>query len=192
MSQHLHFDRTQRALLYLALVSFTGGCGGGPGGEEPVEAKEGEPDAPQATELKGRLEALEAREQELLLQLSAARAELVKAEEARLAREREWLAWTQAVSKLGPEARVVVPDFEVELDEEELETLSPDAAPLEEPRDEARLARSEEIERWTDLLGQLCEPRGLLLQEEPLRRGREHPQGPHEPRLSEVLAPREV
>ena len=165
MSQHLHFDWTQRAVLYLSLASFTASCGGGPAGQEPVEAKDGEPHTPQPIELEGRLEVLEAREQELLLQLSAARAELVKAEEARLAREREWLAWTQAVSKLGPEAKVVVPDFEVELDEEELETLSPDAAPLEEPRDEARLARSEEIERSLRTLLRLEWVDGLALLE---------------------------
>ncbi len=113
-----------------------------------------------------------AREQELVLLVGSLQAELAQAEEARMAREQEWLKWTRAISTLAPEGIVEVPDFEVELSEEELETLSPDATPLEEPRDEARLARSEEIERslrtllrieWVDGLALL--EAGLLSEE---------------------------
>jgi len=111
-----------------------------------------------------------AREQELVGLVSSLHAELAQAEEARLAREQEYLTWTRAISELAPEGVVEVPDFELELSEEELETLAPEAAPLEEPRDEARLARSEEIERTLRTLLRLEWVDGLALLEAGLLR----------------------
>jgi len=115
------------------------------GQEDVVEGAEFE------VELRAELDAeraeFDAREQELVRKVGELQAQLAERMEERVAREREWLAWTQAVSKLAPAGVVEVPDFKAELSAEEVGTLSPDAAPLEEPRDEERLARSEEIER---------------------------------------------
>ncbi|MCH2107197.1 MAG: hypothetical protein MK291_11215 [Planctomycetes bacterium] len=161
MSQQNSNEGARFAAGCVVLASLWSGCGA-----EPVEAKK---EDPALVELRAELERqraeFEGREQELLLLLSAAQAELAQAEEARLSREREWLAWTNAISTLAPEGGVEVPDFEVELDEEELETLSPEASPLEEPRDEARLARSEEIERSLRTLLRLEWVDGLALLE---------------------------
>lgn len=110
-------------------------------------------------------EELGARAKEHELLIGSLQAELAQAGEARLVREQEWLTWTQAISALAPEGVVEVPDFQVELSEEEIETLSPEAKPLEEPRDEARLARSEEIERSLRTLLRLEWVDGLALLE---------------------------
>jgi hypothetical protein len=88
-----------------------------------------------------------AREAQLLAKVEELRAELREVGEARVEREREWLVWTRAMSKLAPVGIVEVPDFEIVLSPEELATPNPEASALEETRDEARLARSEEIER---------------------------------------------
>jgi len=161
MSHEHTNERARIAAVCVALASLWSACGA-----EPVEAKK---EDPAVVELRAELERqralFETREQELLLLLSTAQAELAQAEESRVAREREWLAWTRAISSLSPESGVEIPDFQVELDEEELETLSPDAAPLEEPRDEARLARSDEIERSLRTLLRLEWVDGLALLE---------------------------
>jgi hypothetical protein len=132
---------------------------------EPAEA----PEDPLVVALRAELGQVKAdfaaREQELVLLVSSLQAELAQAEEARMDREREWLKWTRAISALAPEGIVEVPDFELELSEEELGTLSPEAAPLEEPRDEARLARSDEIERSLRTLLRLEWVDGLALLE---------------------------
>ena len=125
-------------------------CGQAVDGERSLEQESG-PEDPSVAALRAELEQVKeefgAREKEHVLLIGSLQAELARSEEARLAREREWLTWTQAISALAPEGAVEVPDFEIELSEEEIATLSPEATPLEEPRDEERLARSEEIER---------------------------------------------
>ena len=104
-------------------------------------------------------------ESELQEQVEALRVELRVLEERRLKREREWLSWTKAMSSLAPEGVVEIPDFAVELSPEELGTLATDAPPVEAPRDEARLQRSDEIERSLRTLLRLEWVDGLALLE---------------------------
>lgn len=104
-------------------------------------------------------------EAELLQQVEALRGELRIMEERRLKREREWLSWTKAMSSLAPAGIVEVPDFEIELSPEELGTLATDAPPVEAPRDEALLQRSDEIERSLRTLLRLEWVDGLALLE---------------------------
>jgi len=143
-------------------------CGPAVDGERSLDQESGAED-PSVVALRAELEQVKeelgarAKEHELLI--GSLQAELAQAGEARLAREQEWLTWTQAISALAPEGVVEVPDFQVELSEEEIETLSPEAKPLEEPRDEARLARSEEIERSLRTLLRLEWVDGLALLE---------------------------
>lgn len=109
-----------------------------------------------------------AREAQLVAQVASLRAELSAAEESRVAREREWLVWTRAISQLAPVGVVEVPDFEIGLSAEELALLIPAEAlsvPRDEVRDEARLARSEEIERMLRTLMRLEWVDGLNLLE---------------------------
>ena len=110
-------------------------------------------------------EAWAKRESELLQEVEALRLELRGMEERRLKREREWLTWTRAMSQLAPEGVVDVPDFDVELSPEELGTLATDAPFVETPRDDARLERSEEIERSLRTLLRLEWVDGLALLE---------------------------
>jgi len=128
------------------------------GGEDPIVVA-------LRAELAHATKAWAAREAQLVTEVEALRAELQQVEEARLEREREWLVWTRTMSKLAPEGVVDLPDFEVELSAEELETLSVEASPLEQPRDEERLARSEEIERSLRTLLRLEWVDGLMLLE---------------------------
>ncbi|MDE0891303.1 MAG: hypothetical protein OSB14_03880 [Planctomycetota bacterium] len=92
-------------------------------------------------------EAWGAKEAELVSEVESLRIELRLMEERRLQREREWLTWTRAMTQLAPEGFVELPDFGVELSEEEVGTLALDEPAVELPRDEGRLKRSEEIER---------------------------------------------
>ena len=132
---------------------------------DPVQADED----PIVTALKSELaEARESwakQEAELLQQVEALRVELRVMEERRLKREREWLSWTKAMSSLAPSGIVEVPDFEIELSPEELGTLATDASPIEAPRDEALLQRSDEIERSLRTLLRLEWVDGLALLE---------------------------
>ena len=125
-------------------------CGPAVDGEEVLNQEAGGGD-PSGVELRAELERIKeefrAQEQEHALLIGSLQAELARADEARLAREREWLTWTRAISELTPEGVENVPDFEVGLSAEEVGTLSPEATPLEEPRDEERVVRSDEIER---------------------------------------------